>query len=208
MSRELLKTVFSCPHCGAYCQFQPAVKKYIECKVSPNLWYATWLCTNCHGMMMAMKAKDYYDEIKFFPTIRIKPTIDLSCLPPDLLADVKEALLDFSHNCYLSATIMCRRIIQSSCIEKGAVGNNLYEQIENMPIDESLKKLAHKIRFWGNNGAHPDILLGESPTEKEARLAVEFTEKFLEFIYVIPAQLDALDKKVSDDTNTAEGQGE
>ncbi len=86
-----------------------------------------------------------------------------------------------------------------ACIEKGATGKNLYEQIDNMPVDEALKKLAHKIRFWGNAGAHPDIILGQHITEEDALLAIDFAEKFLDFVYIIPADLKALETKAIHD---------
>lgn len=93
---------------------------------------------------------------------------------------------------------MCRRVIQQSCIEKGAKKEKLFDQIEELKIDDSLKKLAHKLRFWGNKGAHPDILLGEKIEEKDAKVAIDFTEKFLQYIYIIPKEIEEIERDVKE----------
>lgn len=92
---------------------------------------------------------------------------------------------------------MCRRVIQQSCIDKGSKKKNLYEQIDELDLDDNLKKLAHKLRFWGNNGAHPDILLDEQIEEKDAKLAIDFTEKFLQYAYIIPKELEEIESQAN-----------
>jgi len=64
-------------------------------------------------------------------------------------------------------------------------------------LDDNLKKLAHKLRFWGNGGAHPDILLDEKIEEKDAKLAIDFTEKFLQYAYVIPKELEEIENQTN-----------
>ena len=90
---------------------------------------------------------------------------------------------------------MCRRAIQQSCLDKGVKKKNLYEQIEELDIDNNLKQLAHKLRFWGNGGAHPDILLDEIIREQDAKLAIDFTEKFLQYVYIIPKELEEIENQ-------------
>ena len=79
---------------------------------------------------------------------------------------------------------------------KAAKKKNLFDQIEELDIDENLKKLAHKLRCWGNQGAHPDILLGEKIEEKDAKVAIDFTEKFLQYVYVIPKEIEEIEGQV------------
>ena len=113
--------------------------------------------------------------------------------------DYLEGLEDYSSGCYISSVIMCRRVIQQGCQDKGAKKTNLFEQIEELTIDENLKKLAQKIRLWGNMGAHPDILLGEKVDEKDAKIAIDFVEKFLQYVYVIPKEIEEIEREVKEE---------
>lgn len=48
------------------------------------------------------------------------------------------------------------------------------------------------MRLGGNDGAHPDKDGLRDVGEKEARALVQFLDDFLEYVYAIPARLDAL----------------
>ncbi len=118
--------------------------------------------------------------------------------------DYVESLEDYSNGCYVSCVIMCRRAIQQSCLDKldknkETKKKNLYKQIEELDIDNNLKQLAHKLRFWGNNGAHPDILLDETISKQDAKLAIDFTEKFLQYVYIIPKELEEIENQMQTD---------
>jgi len=186
------KEVFDCPHCQALCEFRPIVDEQITCKTT-SAWHSAWMCMNCRGLILATKyaGSDY----KLLPSFKRKAKIQTDRLPDAIRRGYFESLITFSNNCNTACVIMCRRVIQQACLLQGAVGKALYDQIESMELDKSLKQLAHKIRFWGNSGAHPDLLLEEQVTEDDATLAIDFTEKFLDFVFVIPAELSELEDK-------------
>lgn len=122
--------------------------------------------------------------------------IDLKRLPPNLSTDLIEAAACKVLNASSACVIMCRRVIQQVCDLHECKGNNLAERIDKLQIDSGLKRLAHKIRHFGNEGAHPDLLVGESVSPTDAETALRFTTKFLEYMYVLPSELEELDSKL------------
>ncbi|NQU18616.1 DUF4145 domain-containing protein [bacterium] len=189
---EIIK-VFDCPHCSARCQFNLAVEE-LECQTNGS-YQTSWICQNCSGIIVIRRLYQYtWDHsIDIFPRTKIKPKIRIDKLPENIKKDYLESLRDYGNGCYVSSVIMCRRAIQQTCLDKGAKKIKLFDQIEELNIDKNLKKLAHKLRFWGNKGAHPDILLGEKIEEKDAKIAIDFTEKFLQYVYVIPKEIEEIE---------------
>ncbi len=193
--------LFDCPHCKAKCQFSNLGNQY-QCRADTSFQQG-WFCSNCNGVIATkFTPPQNLNNATVFPLRKIKPQIKIDKLPENIRTDYLESLENYSNGCYISAVIMCRRVIQQSCLDKGAKKKNLFDQIEELNIDGSLKKLAHKLRFWGNTGAHPDILLGEKVEEPDAKIAIDFTEKFLQYVYVIPKEIEEIEGKVQPDSQS------
>ncbi|MDD3488194.1 MAG: DUF4145 domain-containing protein [Candidatus Pacebacteria bacterium] len=189
--------LFECPYCKAKCQFSKLVNQ-CYCQ-SDNSYQQAWVCSNCNGVIVSRFTREQdIRDAQIFPLVKIKPKIKTDKLPDNIRNDYLESLENYSNGCYTSSVIMSRRVIQQSCIEKGAKKENLFGQIEELKIDDNLKKLAHKLRYWGNKGAHPDILLGEKIEEKDAKVAIDFTEKFLQYVYVIPKEIEEIEGEVEE----------
>jgi len=189
--------LFDCPHCKAKCQFSNLGNQY-QCGADHSFQQG-WVCSNCNGVIVSkFTPGQNINNSQIFPLVKIKPKIKIDKLPDNIRNDYLESLENYSNGCYTSSVIMCRRVVQQSCIEKGVEKKNLFDQIEELKIDDNLKKLAHKLRFWGNNGAHPDILLGEKIEEKDTKVAVDFTEKFLQYVYVIPKEIEEIEGEVKE----------
>ena len=58
-------------------------------------------------------------------------------------------------------------------------------------ITSPLRQWAHEVRLGGNDGAHPDRDGLNDVTKQDADEIIEFTEQFLEHVYVMPAALAA-----------------
>ena len=184
--------LFDCPYCRAKCQFNPLGNE-IQCRTDKSC-QQSWICQNCNGVIVTKRPYSHtWRGSQIFPLIKIKPKIEIDKLPDNIRNDYLESLENYSNGCYVSSVIMCRRAIQQSCMEKGVEGETLFDQIEKLKIDENLKKLAHKLRFWGNKGAHPDVLLDEKIEEKDAKIAIDFTEKFLQYVYIIPKEIEEIE---------------
>ena len=187
--------LFDCPHYKAKCQFNP-IGNEVQSRIDQS-FHHSWVCQHCSGIVATKRPYSHtWSGAVLFPLITIKPKIRIDKLPENIKSDYLESLENYSCGSYTSSVIMCRRVIQHACLDKGAKKKNLFDQIEELNIDENLKKLAHKLRFWGNQGAHPDILLGEKIEEKDARLAIDFTEKFLQYVYVIPKEIEEIEEQV------------
>ncbi len=193
--------LFDCPHCKAKCQFTNLGDQH-KCKVNASCQQA-WRCSNCDGIIVSrfVPSIQTINDAQIFPLIKINPQIAIGKLPEEIKSNYLESLDDYSNGCYVSSVIMCRRVIQKSCIDEGAKKKVLFDQIEELNIDKNLKKLAHKLRFWGNKGAHPDILLDEKITEADAKIAIDFTEKFLQYLYIIPKEIEEIEGKAQKETD-------
>lgn len=190
--------LLDCPHCMAKCQFN-AIGNETRCDVD-GFYQNSWQCQNCHGFVVTKRQfTNSLQGLLVMPSIKIKPRILIDKLPDKIRNGYLESLEDYSNGCYISSVIMCRRTIQEACLDRGATKPTLFEQIEELNIEGSLKKLAHKLRFWGNKGAHPDILLNEEIEEKDAKIAINFTEKFLQYIYIIPKEIEEIEGKIKED---------
>jgi hypothetical protein len=114
-------------------------------------------------------------------------------VPQQIREDAEEALRCNSVSAWKATITMCRRVVQSTCIDKNASGSDLKTQIENLKkagtIDDTLEQWAHQIRFFGNFGAHPDPAFG-SITKDDATVMIEFMELFLVRVYEMPEKIN------------------
>ena len=91
-----------------------------------------------------------------------------------------------------NATVeMCRRALESSCIELGAkpdlVLNDMINWVHSQgKITTPLSEMAHKIKLGGNRAAHPS---DRTLTEKDADAVLEFTREYFQHVYVMPAKM-------------------
>jgi hypothetical protein len=138
-------------------------------------------------------------------------------IPNHIQEDFKEALRCFFVNAYNATAEMCRRAIESACLDLRAPHNKVLEKMidwleEERIITPYLKDAAHKVRLGGNRGAHPPATLPATPAtaiaaaveayatqpiekiEKEhAEAIVEFTREFFHHVYVGPKLLGKYD---------------
>jgi Domain of unknown function (DUF4145) len=127
-------------------------------------------------------------------------------IPEAVRLDFQEALRCQFVNAHSATVEMCRRAIESSCLNLGApfdqVLENMIDWLEaQRTITPTLKDVAHKVRLSGNRGAHP-WKVGEPIAEpvpivviekEHAEAVVSFTRHFLEHVYVIPSKLPQFD---------------
>ena len=204
-----------CPHCKAHSQFREILtgsnRQYFIC-TSDDFVHAPYRCTNCTGIIVT---KWYVEEqdptffrhgheyrMTYFPFIGDWfPQVDSSCIPNDAVKkDFIEASDCHNNGLYVACMMMARRAIQQEMIIKGAKGKNLYEQIESIGISERLKSLLHKIKNFGNHGAHPDFFLFDENGDKIedekqfARLSLEFLDRYFADQYEIDALVESAPK--------------
>jgi hypothetical protein len=117
-------------------------------------------------------------------------------IPRDIASDFSEALRCQSVKAYNATLEMCRRALESSCLQLGADPKlgTLQKMIDWVysqgKITSPLKDMAHKVRLGGDRGAHPSERI-INPADADA--VIEFTKEYFHHVYVMPAKLDKFD---------------
>jgi hypothetical protein len=83
-------------------------------------------------------------------------------------------------------------LCKSQCAIKGAVGNDLYSEIEDLAAKGNLpplvKEWSNEVRVLGNHSAHPkpNVL---PTTPEDARDIVQFLDSLLLYLYDYPKRI-------------------
>lgn len=112
-----------------------------------------------------------------------------------------------------AAAVTCRRLLEG--ITKMALPLELQKevlakQIEALPkhldLGKPLLELANAVRKGGNLGAH--FSLEEEPTEEVATLMLDLCEDLIEYLFVLPEQIDQLHVKLETLGKVTRGSGQ
>ncbi len=183
-----------CPHCTTQCQFLEIRTEQRICKSDGRL-HIPYMCTNCMGIITTRwnKHDGTYELYNYYPIVGdYEPRINLvNITNNEVKTDFTEAIDCYNNDFYNACMMMARRAIQQEMLNNKIKGNNLYEQIESTGISEKLKSLLHKVKNFGNHGAHPDFCLFDENEkqivdEKEfAKLSLEFLDRYFADVYEI-----------------------
>jgi hypothetical protein len=196
----------NCPHCNTKCQFVAVEGGHKICR-NDNKHHIPYICTHCQGLIATRWIANNCNEQNFranptgysqqldtyYPIVGDwKPRVNLQLITNEKVrADFKEAINCYNNGFYNATMLMARRAIQQEMIDRGASGNNLYQQIESTGISEKLKSLLHKVKNFGNHGAHPDFCLydeeGNQIVDKKefSKLSLEFLDRYFADEYEI-----------------------
>ena len=173
----------TCPYCNTFSHFE---------NQGPNIGWkgGAHIVAPCHAC-----AGPVYIHVEGENVLDSYPKLRTSVDPsyPEVVAEaMTEALKSLNVGNPLSCATMCRRAIQGAVKETVAKGSTLNEQIGDLAtkgeIAKQLAEWAHETRLSGNLAAHPDEL-GRKVTLRDAQEVFEFTETFLEYLYVLPKKL-------------------
>ena len=130
-----------------------------------------------------------------------KPRIQLSLITDaGVRGDFEEAINCYNNGLYNACMMMARRAIQQEMINNNAKGENLYKQIESTGMSTQLKALLHKVKNFGNHGAHPDFCLfdaeGNKIEDKKefSKLSLEFLDRYFSNEYEIESLIESAPK--------------
>lgn len=100
-----------------------------------------------------------------------------------------------------ASVVLLRSALESLCHDKKARGGNLRKRIEDLGnrgiIPTTLATMAYTIKEFGDLGAHAD---DEKTTLEDARAAEDFFSALVEYVYVAPAKLDKISKRLKGNT--------
>ena len=174
-------------------------------QTGPNTYFGIRRCPDddCKAIVFFYAIPEL-DGLWLYP--QSKTSLRLDNVPKEIKEDALEAQSVFQAGAWKSTVVMCRRAVQGSCIERGAKPDNLANQIDELQanglLTVQLKEWTHQIRKFGNFGAHPDENLGDA-TQDDATQMIEFLDTFLRYVYEMPAQIAAAQKR-SDKSKAAQ----
>lgn len=174
--------VLFCNSCGQGVYFQLSNAWWIEDNQRPD------------GIVNIDNEKEGKQIIDYYPRriAHLNATI-----PKEVAGDYTEAIKCEGVSAPKAAVTQCRRAMQNTCVLKGATSNaDLIDQIDELEskriINPTLKDMAHTIRMIGNWGAHPQKDPLRDVTPDDASEVLQFTEIFLDEIFVTPARIKEL----------------
>lgn len=136
------------------------------------------------------------------PTLKREPISGIDKIPPDIGRAYVSTVSVFNAGVWPATATCCRRVVE------GIAQNLLPEDMQNKPLAQQLDELKTKVdltkpltsladalRKGGNLGAHFD--LAKEPDESTASQMVDLLEYLIEYLYILPAQVESLHKTVA-----------
>jgi hypothetical protein len=187
-----------CPHCGAKAAFVTVTPTYEERSGNwPTRIVGAARCIACNDYILAaLKSvprgtSGIQWEYEFHYPLGSPNDAVPDAIPGPIKSDFQEARRCRFIKAYNATAEMCRRALESSCLEQGAkpdlVLAKMIDQVHAQgKITNLLREVAHKIKLGGNRAAHPS---DRELTEEDADAVLDFTFEYFQNIYVIPAAL-------------------
>ena len=180
-----------CPHCGVD---RPNLSKVWETnttnseKTNKRLW-RFYVCARCGGVTTAYanEPDDYTDGI--FPYDEGKESKDI---PQKPRAFLEQAIA--SIHAPAGAVMLAASSVDAMLKEKGYIEGSLYARIDKAANDhlitDAMAKWAHRVRLDANDQRHADQS-APLPTEEDAKRSIQFTRALAEFLFILPAWVEA-----------------
>ena len=115
----------------------------------------------------------------------------------------------YTNDCFVAAAIMIRKTLEEICIDKGAIGDNLYKKIQDLSkkilIPKELIEAMHELRLLGNDAAHIEAETYNNIGREELIISIDFTQEIIKAIYQyenLLGKLRSLKKAVADSTSS------
>lgn len=152
-----------CPHCRMRSYFGPVGGLYAEPVPGGGFRACQAVqCEACKDFVLVVARRTHgqgpFRLEGFAPLGTPDDSVD-QAVPPAIRSDFAEALRCRWVKAYKATVVLCRRAIQSSCLELKAQGRKLVDQIDELGargiITDKLREFAHEVRLTGNTGAHP-----------------------------------------------------
>lgn len=198
--------VLLCLHCGNKTQMESkASYQYHEWydEVADYFMWDIYLCPVCHKITLE-QTYSFSEDID----LDGKPIVNYSYLYPQvdmnvsaIPANLKSAFESALKVRYIDGAICAlslRRTLEMMCKDKGGIGKDLYEKLENLAnkniLPPILNDMATILRRLGNAAAHADDADFSSDIVNSM---IDFTETILEYVYVLPDKLTSIQKRLS-----------
>ena len=198
---EPMKPSCLCPFCG------------IMTTISPINWTTDhWIaqCDNgeCGRVFYAkVNYKGFIGNQLKFEVIETYPKYvpkKHDAIPEHIWSDYLEACKCFDIGAYKATVVMCRRMMQNVCLERGAKNKDvngrwiiLRNQIKEAFSERDyslIHSIADKIKYFGDYGAHPQDDGIDNVNEGDSKAILDFANTILDMAYIVPWKLKKLGK--------------
>ncbi len=119
---------------------------------------------------------------------------------PNKIKEAFEASLKVKNIDYSICLVALRRTLELVCKDKGARGQNLSQMINDLSQNNILPKTLIEVstitRLFGNLGAHDNNV---EISSHEIEQVADFVEYILDYLYILPAKIKSLQRRLSSD---------
>ena len=124
----------------------------------------------------------------------------------EVLIAFEEAIKCHSNSCFIASAIMIRKTLEEICIDRGAIGKNLFKKLEDLGskilIPQELLIGMNELRLLGNDAAHIEAQTFSEIGNEEIEVSLEFAKEILKAVYQYENLLQKL-KKLKEKINSA-----
>jgi len=199
------KTAYRCPYCGVVATITPLVwtLEHWICKCDNDkcgkTFYAKVKYTGSIVGVGSEKSLLSFDIIETYP--KYVP-VKHESIPQNIWSDYLEACECFNAGAFKASVVMCRRMLQNVCLERGAKKKNaqdkwisLRNQIKEAFSEKDyalVHSIADKVKYFGDYGAHPQDDNIDDVSDEASKAILDFSNKILEITYIVPWGLKKL----------------
>jgi ribosomal protein S15P/S13E len=208
-------TVRKCPHCEKARKWSLLGSFDEESRVEEEdvTFYRTWRLLQCPACEKAILEEITYlegdadpDEKILYPSAKASPAItppiihsEISDEVPSEISSEYESALKIRDISPPACAVLIRRTLEVICQYEKATGKDLNAKIHALAasrrIPQTLADMANLTRQIGNLGAHVDP--NDKVTRSDVTTMIDFLEAILEYLYVAPAKIAAVQKRLS-----------
>lgn len=191
-----MKPSCRCPYCG------------ITTTVSPIRWTLDHWIGKCDNSKCG---KTFYVKVNYTGSVGNEVMFDVietypkyvpkkhESIPEHIWSDYLEGCKCFDIRAFKATVVMCRRMMQNVCSERGAKKKDargkwisLRNQIKEAFPEKDyslIHSIADKIKYFGDYGAHPQDDGIDEVNEDDSKVILDFANRILDIAYIVPWKL-------------------
>lgn len=206
------KITYCCPYCGVLATLTPILwtEEHCICQCDNTKCGKTFYARVETTSETVNPAGDRTYDFEILETYPKYVPEKHASIPQNIWSDFSEACKSFDVKAYKATVVMCRRMLQSVCLERGAKKKNangnwipLRDQIkEAFPQKDYalIHSIADGIKYFGDYGAHPQDDGIDAVKKEDSKELLDFTYNILEIAYINVWKLQQLSAKRSTKT--------